>query len=119
MLQLRTAIKGRGLSLREIDRRLGLAAGQTSNKLAGRRGLDLAEFLAISKAGGVELSDLLPGMAAPPVSLISKLTPQERLELQEFIRETVSLAPDWQVETAPAPAEEAPRETEKKRVRRG
>lgn len=114
--RLRTAIKGRGLSLREIDRRLGLAAGQTSNKLAGRRGLDLAEFLAISKAGGVDIADVLP-LGGPPKSLLANLTPQERLDLQEFIRETVSLAPDWEAGKSPAP-QQGSQEAETKRIRR-
>lgn len=116
LFQLRDAIKNRGLSLREIDRRLGLAPGQTSNKLAGRRGLDLGEFLAIARAGGVEIFEILPGKSAPG-SLLDNMTPQERLELQEFIRETVRLTPDWDSQKAPA-STPVPVETGKKRLRR-
>ena len=114
LIRLRSAIKERGLSLREIDRRLGFAEGQTSNKLAGRRGLDLAELLAIAKAGGVEVAEFLPGAGAPS-SLLANLSPQERLDLQEFIRETVSLAPDWESGKSPAPRQEAEK---KKGIRR-
>lgn len=119
LIRLRTAIKGQGLSLREIDRRLGLAAGQTSNKLAGRRGLDLAELLAIAKAGGVDLAEVLSlaPVNSAPGSLLANLTPQERLDLQEFIRETVSLAPDWEPAKSPAPKQDS-QEAEKKQIRR-
>lgn len=100
LARLRSAIKERGLSLREIDRRLGFTEGQTSNKLAGRRALDLAEFLAIARAGGVEIAEVLPCGGARG-SLLSNLTPQERFELQEFIRETVGLAPGRTPRRAP------------------
>jgi hypothetical protein len=100
--RLRSAIKERGLSLREIDRRLDFTEGQTSNKLAGRRGLDLAQFLAIAKAGGVEIAEVLPCGGARG-SLLANLTPQDRLELQEFIRETVGLAPGGPPRRVPTP----------------
>lgn len=116
LLRLRSAIKERGLSLREIDRRLGFAEGQTSNKLAGRRRIDLAELLAIATAGGVEVAEILAGGGAPS-SLLSSLTAQERLDLQEFIRETVQLAPDWEPGKSPAPRQGS-QEAEKKRIRR-